>query len=93
MRCGAAVERVNKMNDRELLYWKFQRRFSTQQLLTRFPLQRKQIAEVALLDLNFRTLHKLIHQKGLWVRIQKLKKQYREIQLTVSKRNPWDKGF
>ena len=80
MRQSEASGRVIKMNDQELLYLKFQRRFSTQQLLTRFPRQRKRIVEVALLDVNVRRLHELINQKRVWDRLKALRKKFREMQ-------------
>ena len=75
-----AVERMIQMNDRELLYLKFEKRFSTQKLLACFPRQRKRIIEVALLEINARRLQKLIHEKEVWARLRALRKQYRELQ-------------
>ena len=73
------LERVIKMNDRELLYLKFRKQFSTHTLLVRFPRQRKRIIEVALLEINARRLQKLIHEKKVWARLRVLKKKYREL--------------
>ena len=67
------------MSDYELLYLKFKKRFSTQQLISRLPRQKKRITEVALLDVNGRVLHKLIHQKAVWNRLHVLKKKYRRL--------------
>ena len=67
------------MSDYELLYLKFKKRFSTQQLLSSLPRQKKRITEVALLDVNGRVLHKLIHQKAVWDRLNVLKREYRKL--------------
>ncbi len=76
-----AFKRVIEMNDQEILYLKFQKRCSTQQLLRRFPRQKRRIAEVALLDLSVRRLHRVIQpgQKGIWARLRALKKKFRQL--------------
>ena len=79
MWCAGTFERVIEMNDLGLLYLKFQRRLSTQQLLIRFPRLRKRIVEVALLEVNARRLQKLLHEKRVWSRLRVLKKKYRAL--------------
>ena len=73
-------EGMRKMNDLELLYLKFQKRFSTQKLLRRFPYEKKRIAEVALLDVNSRLLHQLIKEKKTFGRLKVLKRKFLQIQ-------------
>lgn len=72
---GGGFEMIPKMNDSELLYLKFKKRYSTQQLLTRFPRQKKRIMEVALLDVNNRTLREIIHEKKVFRRLRQLKRE------------------
>lgn len=72
---GGGYEMITMMNDSELLYLKFKKRFSTQQLLTRFPRQKKRIMEVALLDVNNRTLRKIIHGRKIFRRLRQLKRE------------------
>ena len=73
------MEKVRKMNDEELLYLKFKKRFSTQQLLKRFPYEKKRIAEVALLDVSDRLLYKIVKGEKILSRLTRLKKKFHQI--------------
>lgn len=75
---GGGYKMITIMNDSELLYLKFKKRYSTQQLLTRFPRQKKRIMEVALLDVNDRTLRKIIHGRKIFRRLRELKRALHE---------------
>ncbi len=74
----------DKDREKELIYLKFQRRFSTLTLLKRFPWEKKRIAEIALLDVNPQARLQLIasqkikdHLKVLERKLRNIQKQYK----------------
>ncbi len=71
-----AVQMMKRINDWDLLYLKYGKRFSTQSLLRHFPREKKRIEMIALLDIREPVLHEIIKQESKMLsRLQCLKKK------------------
>ncbi|MBI3314229.1 MAG: hypothetical protein HYZ83_08350 [Candidatus Omnitrophica bacterium] len=77
------------MKDSELLYLKFQKRFSTQKLLKRFPREKKRIVEVALLDVNQRLLREIIKEQKMFYRLGMLRRKFHRMRRLLKEKGTW----
>ncbi|OQA57211.1 MAG: hypothetical protein BWY42_00657 [Candidatus Omnitrophica bacterium ADurb.Bin277] len=72
----------------KLIDLKYRKGIPTFKLIARYPEQKRQIHEVALLGIKESVLIKTIKDKHLLSRILKLKKKYQS-SLKVPKKQPW----
>lgn len=69
------VEGVMEMKVQELLYLKFQRRVSTLDLLRRYPREKRQIRELALLDVDEAALRQILGRRKTLRRLARLRRR------------------